>query len=429
MKIEARFDHAIVPVGAPTVVHVLLTLSAPKAITAATRPNLNIAAVIDRSGSMSGEPLEYAKQSVRLLLDQLGPNDRFSLVAYDNEVLPLVEGVRGGDLTKIKSIVDQIQCGGSTNLSGGWLKGIELVSNGTSKDEVRAVLLLTDGQANMGITDPDQLVSLGKDVNDKQAIRTTCMGLGQGFNEDLLNGIATAAGGRFYYIQSAEHAPAVFKEELGGLLETVAQNVEIELTVADGITGVAQLTGYAWKTNGSTSKLIIGDFSSEQVKHALLAFELPALTDLADMVIATMRMSYAKVGKDSIQIQTIKQNLVVGISKDGGSTPPDPEVVLHIGIQRATEARKQAVFKIDKGDVEAATRILKLNRDELRNMASSASNPDMLREEAEELNRRAEELHERENVMESRKFMVSEGSSMGRTNYENLKSSRQRRNR
>ncbi len=429
MKIETRFDHAIVPAGAPAIVHVLLTLSAPEAATDSPRPGLNIAAVIDRSGSMHGEPLDYAKQSVRLLLDQLGPNDRFSLVAYDDEVLPLVEGIRGGDKTRIKSVVDQIDSGGMTNLSGGWLKGIELVSRETSPDEVNAVLLLTDGQANEGITDRDKLVSLGKDVNDKQSIRTTCMGLGQGFNEDLLSGIAKAAGGRFHYIESPEHAPAVFEEELGGLLEVVAQNVEIDLTVADGVTGVAQLTGYTWKSDGPDNKLIIGDFSSEQVKHALLAFELPALTDLSDTLIATMRMSYADVGKDSVQIMTIKQDIVVGVSDDGKATVPDPEVLLHIGIQRAADARKQAVSSIDDGDIDAATTVLEQNRDELRNMAPSAADPERLKNEADELDRRANELREGQDIMENRKFMVAESMAMSLANYSNMDSARSRRGR
>ncbi len=376
---------------------------------------------------MSGEPLDYAKQSVRLLLDQLGPDDRFSLVAYDDEVLPLVEGARTNDKTQLKSMVDQIESGGMTNLSGGWIKGIELVSRETSEEEVNAVQLLTDGQANEGITDPDKLVSLGKDVNDKQSIRTTCMGLGEHFNEDLLSTIATAAGGRFHYIESPEHAPAVFEEELGGLLEVVAQNVEIDLKVADGITGIVQLTGYPWKSDGLDCKLVIGDFGAEQVKHVLLAVELPALSDLKDVLIANMSMSYAEVGSESVQIKSIKQDLVVGVTGDSDAPPADPEVLLHIGIQHAAKARRDAVNNIDAGDINAATRVLEQNRDELKEMAPSAANPDRLVKEAEELDRRANELRESQNVMENRKFMVAEGSAMAQANYSSLDASRRRR--
>ncbi|MGY8688537.1 MAG: VWA domain-containing protein [Verrucomicrobiales bacterium] len=427
MKIDARLDHGVIPAGAPTVVHILLTLTAPNASKDTQRPRLNIAAVIDRSGSMDGAPLDYAKQSVRLLLDQLGPDDRFSLVVYDDEVLPLVEGVRTNDKTQLKSIVEQIETGGMTNLSGGWIKGVELVNRENSKEDVNAVLLLTDGQANEGITDPDKLVSLGKDVNDKQSIRTTCMGLGEHFNEDLLRDIATAAGGRFHYIESPEHAPAVFEEELGGLLEVVAQNVEIELKVADGITGIAQLTGYAWKSDGPDCRLVIGDFGAEQVKHVLLAVELPAVSDLKNVLIASMTMNFAEVGSDSVQIKSQKQDLIVGVSAESESRPADPEVLLHIGLQYAAKARKDAVSNIDEGDIDGATRVLESNRDKLKDMASSAADPARLESEADELDRRAQELRESKNVRENRKFMVSEGSAMSQANYSSLHASRKRR--
>jgi Ca-activated chloride channel homolog len=427
MNIETRFDHAVVPVGTSSVVHILITLAAPKVAAGTPRPDLNIAAVIDRSCSMGGEPLEYAKESVGLLLDQLGPNDRFSLVVYGSEVLPLVEGVRTSDHTETKSIVRNIGCEGMTNLSGGWLKGIELVSRDMNSDEVRAVLLLTDGQANEGITNPDKLEQLGKGVNDEQSIRTTCMGLGLRFNEDLLDDIATAAGGRFHYIESPEHAPAVFEEELGGLLEVVAQNVEVDLHVADGVKGIAQRTDYPCKLDGPDCKFVIGDFGSEQVKHLLLSVELPALKDLTDVTVATMGISYAEVGEDSVQIKNVSQELVVSVSDSSEPTPPDPEVLLHIGIQRAAQARKDAIEKIDKKDIKAAVQMLELRRDELKSWADSASQPESLKTEADELDRRAKELRESQDVMESRKFMVAEGSAMSKGNYKNMHSARKRR--
>ena len=429
MKLDVRYDQAVVPVGAPSVVHVLLTLTAPKTETETPRSKLNLAAVIDHSGSMDGEPLEYAKESVNLLLDQLRPDDRFSLVIYDDEVLPLVEGAETKDKTHIKSIVDQIASGGCTNLSGGWLKGIELVNQSDRKDEVKAVLLLTDGLANAGITEPDRLVSLGKEVNDSQSIRTTCMGLGQGFDEDLLSSIATAAGGRFHYIESPEHAPAVFEEELGGLLEIAAQNIELDLKVADGAGCVTQLTGFTWKEEAKGCKVIVGDLSSEQVKHVLLAIELPPLTDLTDVLLASLKMTYAEVGEDSVQVKSQKLDLVVGVSEDEPQTPPDPEVLLHIGLQRAAQARREAIEKLDEGNVDDAVYMLDDRQAELRKMASKASDPDRLNEEAGQLELRARELREEQNIMESRKFMVAEDACMSMSNYDNVASSRKRRNR
>jgi len=358
MKIECRLDHATVPAGAPNLVHILVTLTAPELQTGTKRPDLNIAVVLDRSGSMSGDKLEYAKKSVRVLLDHLGPRDRLSLVAFDNDVLPLVEGVRGGDTTEIAHVVDGITTGGSTNLSGGWIKGIELAGRDASAEQVNAVLLLTDGQANAGITDPSALAALGEGVLQAKSVRTSCLGVGSDFREDLLKGIATAAGGRFYYVDSPDHAPEIFKEELGGLLAVVAQNVALDLTFADGVAGVAQLTGYPWKLQGASARLILGDFHAGQVKHALVLAQLPAMADLTDMQLAEVRMGYAELREGSIDIKSQKQNLVVQAANAASALPGDPEVLMHIGLQQAAKARRDAVAELDKGDLDGATKVL-----------------------------------------------------------------------
>jgi Ca-activated chloride channel family protein len=431
MKIETRLDHPTVPAGAPSLVHILLTLTAPDQSAGRTRPPLNVAAVIDRSGSMAGEKLDYAKQSVKILVDQLGPRDRFSLVTFDDEVLPLVEGARTGDKTRVKELIDGIESGGSTNLSGGWIKGIELVSRESAAEgQVNAVLLLTDGQANQGIIDHPQLVALGESVQREKGIRTTCLGLGGDFDEDLLKSIATAAGGRFYYIESPDHAPEVFKEELGGLLAVVAQNVELALAFADGVTGVAQLTGHSWKQEGADCRLILGDFHAGQVKHALLLAQLPALPDLSDVLVAFMQMTYAEMKKGSIEIRSQKHELIVRTVDAGAEAAPcDPEVLLHIGIQSAAKARQAAVQELDKGDVPAAMRVLEAQRDKLRGMAPQACDPRRLNNEADQLDRRAKELRDEEDIKGSRKFMVSEGNALSQTNFCIAESSRVRRSR
>jgi Ca-activated chloride channel family protein len=428
MNITTRMDHAAVPIGAPNVVHVLIAITAPDQTTGKPRPPLNLAAVIDRSGSMGGKKIESAKESLRLLLDQLAPVDRFSLVAFDNEVLPLVEGVLAKDKTEIREVIDRIQTGGSTNLSGGWVKGIELADRKAKPDQVNAVLLLTDGQANQGIVDRAQLIAIGENIHKEKAIRTTCLGLGADFNEDLLKDIATNAGGRFYYIETPDQAPEVFKEELGGLLAVTAQNVELELTATDGVSDIAHLTGYKWKNDNKACRILLGDFHAQQVKHVLLALQLPALTDVTDMHLATMRLTYAELKDGAVDIKSQKRDLVIRVVKtvDPQETA-DPEVLLHIALQRAATARKEAVEQIDKGDINAATKVLENRRDQILRMAEKTSEPARVQSEAEELTRRATELRETHDVGESRKFMVAEGVSMSQVQFCATESARYRR--
>ncbi len=413
MKIETRMDQANVPAGAPNIVHVLLTVTAPDQAQGKPRPQLNIAAVIDRSGSMQGKKLEFAKAAVSQLLDQLGPQDRFSLVAFDDEVLPLVEGVRTNDKTESQEFIARIEAGGSTNLSGGWIKGLELAGRESKVDQLNAVLLLTDGQANVGITDQQQLVDLGEIAHKGKSIRTICLGLGSDFNEDLLKNIATAAGGRFYYIESPDQTPEVFTEELGGLLSVVTQNVELELKVADGVLDVANLTGYKWKNDNQTCRILLGDVHANQVKHVLLAFCLPAMHDLTDMHLAAMRLMYADLRDGMVDIKTRKQALVVHVvNTKGANQLSDPEVLLHIALHQAATARKEAVAQLDKDDIAGATQVLEKKSDQIRNMAPKTSDPARLMSEVEELQRRAAELRETQDVRENRKFMVAEGNSM-----------------
>ena len=428
MKLECRLDHVAVPVGAPNLVHILLTITAPEPPAGRKRPDLNIAVVLDRSGSMEGDKLEYAKKAALVLLDHLGPRDRFSLVAFDNEVLPLVEGVRGGDRTQIAQTVEGIVTGGNTNLSGGWIKGIELAGREATAEQVNAVLLLTDGRANAGITEPAQLMRLGESVLKDKSVRTSCLGVGSDFSEDLLKGIAAAAGGRFYYIESPDHAPEIFEEELGGLLAVVAQNAELTLKFADGVTGVAQLTGYNWSCSGATAKLILGDFHAGQVKHALLVAQLPALTDVADMQLAGVSLSYAEMSEAAIEIKRQKQNLVVQVvDATAAAAPGDPEVLMHIGLQQAAQARREAVADLDKGDLAGATGVLERNRDCLRRMAPQAKSPERLHAEADELDRRIRELREQNDIGGTRKFMVSEGASISMGSFDQAQAARKRR--
>jgi Ca-activated chloride channel family protein len=280
-------------------------------------------------------------------------------------------------------------------LSGGWIKGIELVACEAKAGNVDAVLLLTDGQANLGIVDHAQLVAMGESVNREQGVRTSCLGLGRDFNEDLLKNIASAAGGRFHYIESPDHAPEVFQE-----------------------------------VEEATCRLILGDFHDEQVKHVLLVAQLPAMTDLTDMLLASLKMNYAEIREGAIELKSQKQNLIVQIVDAADcAIPGDPEVLLHIGIQHAAQARQAAVAQLDKGDVAAATKVLEEQRDQLRSMAPQASEPDRLNAEAAELDHRARELREDQDVQGSRKFMVAECACLASTDYSATQSNRKRHNR
>lgn len=218
-----------------------LTLRAPEAAASAenVRKPLNLAFVLDRSGSMAGEKLELVKRAVAVGVNSLAPTDRAAVIAYDNQVRVLAEGNRmtGDAKAAIGLALARLRAGGSTALAEGWLTGCRLVAATAAEhdtDWLTRSLLLTDGRANIGITDPNELI--GHAVNLRQrGVTTTTFGVGAHFDEQLLRGLAEAGGGNFYFIESAYQIADFFAGELGELLSVFAEETTLTLNFPRGL--------------------------------------------------------------------------------------------------------------------------------------------------------------------------------------------------
>src|SRR6478752_6448249 len=182
MKADVRLSTRFLTTQNAHQVGMLVTLSADAPT---QRPPINVALVLDRSGSMSGTPLAAAREAAARFASFLTGHDRLSIVAFDDQV---------------RTIFGPVQAGGSTNLSGGWLKGRKLVEKDLVEGTNR-VVLLTDGQANVGVIDPAKLVGLAQ-AGVAKGVSTTCIGFGAGFNEDLLEPMASAGAGNYWYVES-----------------------------------------------------------------------------------------------------------------------------------------------------------------------------------------------------------------------------------
>jgi len=224
------------PFGGDTSQHVLVKVTQRGSLGSAPprRLPLNLALVIDRSGSMAGRPLEEAKRCGSMVLDALDEADRLAIVAYDQRAEVCFPSVLVTDKAAIRASIDSIRSGGSTDLHGGWVAGAGEVVQFAVDSGVSRVLLLSDGCANVGVTAPSVITRHCGEMA-AQKITTSTYGLGAGFNEDLMTEMARAGQGQAHYGRTADDLSDPFLQELDMLRALVARDLRLHLTPASGV--------------------------------------------------------------------------------------------------------------------------------------------------------------------------------------------------
>jgi len=200
---------------------------------AASQPPKRLALVVDRSGSMSGQPLAEALRCVEHIAARLGPQDQLAVVTYDDQV-QMLQPRATVNLPALKASLATVTEGGSTDLFAGWQAGAKALADGPV-NAISRVLLLSDGCANHGLTEPEDILPAVTRSAD-QGIATTTVGLGRGFNEDLMIAMARTGRGQQYYGQRATDLHDSFDEELQLLQALCLSRLTLTLVPADGVT-------------------------------------------------------------------------------------------------------------------------------------------------------------------------------------------------
>lgn len=292
MNLDVRQDRTLIRATHRSERFVVVELVAPPAPREHRRPPANLAFVIDRSGSMSGGKLRLAKEAVRDAIGRLAADDRFSIVMYDDHVDVVMPGTLATPEARHEAMrrLEPIEPRGSTDLGGGWLQGCEQVALGQVAEGVNRVLLLTDGLANVGMTEPGELARHATELRAR-GISTSTFGVGDDFNEVLLAGMADAGGGHFRFIASAADIQRHITEEVGELLEVVARDAAIEVVGPEGLR-VESLSPFPTEAHGARTVVRLGDLVSEQYVQLVLRLRCPygeEGRELAAVVSATDR--------------------------------------------------------------------------------------------------------------------------------------------
>jgi Ca-activated chloride channel homolog len=404
MKAAVRPEHHLLAVEHEHDVNCMFELAVPAVETGADRPPLHIALVIDRSGSMAGEKLAHACRCAAWLGERLRPTDELALVTFDDEVR-LVLPRTPVDAARLAAALASVRPGGTTNLSGGWLKGLEQLRSSPA-DATRRILLLTDGMANVGITDGGTLARLPRGAQ-ADGVGTTTIGFGADFDEDLLTAMADSGGGNAHWAETPDMAPEIFAKEFDGLTRLCAQNVSVEIRPSAQVEVLGILNEYPQVAVPGGVQVQLGDAYGGETRNVVFQLHIPSVVELGAVQVAELLLRYVTVGNEIATHEETVPLVVNAVSAaDAAAAAPDAEVRRRVLVLTAARARDDAIRMTDRGDTGSAHRALRLAARTLRETA--ALDPDaaptaalqaaLLDEEAGELARGPMTPHQRKRL-------------------------------
>ncbi len=320
------------------------------------RPPVNVAIVLDRSGSMSGEKLERAKDAAKEAINRLSSQDILSLVVYDSAVDVLVPATKVGDRQSLHQRVDQIRSGQSTALFAGVSKGAAELRKFMELERVNRVILLSDGIANKGPSSPGELGELGASLI-KEGISVSTIGLGLDYNEDLMAKLADRSDGNHVFVEHPNQLVGVFNEEFGDILSVVAQEIDIKIKTAPSIRPVRVL-GWDADISGNEVRVSMNQIYSEQEKYVILEVEVPATSPENKIDVATVEIAYTNMETSANDRLSGGAKLSFSESKKIVGAKLNRDVMISCATQIATANNAVATQLRDEGKVEQARQIL-----------------------------------------------------------------------
>jgi Ca-activated chloride channel family protein len=339
--------------NSPQEVVIKIDLSAIAGRQKVRRTPLNLAVVLDRSGSMTGAKLEKTKQAAMQLVDRLAPSDVFSLVIFSDEARVLVSAQRVEDKDALKERIESIQADGSTALYAGVKMGAGQLGEFFSSKRINRVILLSDGLANVGPSSTRDLRRLGSDLAER-GISVTTIGVGDDYNEDLMAGLAEASDANYYYVKDTEKLPEIFAKELGELLTVAARDVRIEIVCPDGVKPLGFI-GRAEKFDSQRATVNLSQFTTGQNRYLFLR----CLVDGKQPDVAKVNVNYTdELGDGSVQTATGIAKVDFTDDQRVSDKSLNGAVVAQKELMLTAVAKDEAMAQADAGNYAEAAKIL-----------------------------------------------------------------------
>lgn len=375
LRLATSLDQAILSSAGDGAAILKVAIRADAAEPDAFRLPISLAIVLDRSGSMSGEKLEMAKQAAIQAFESLRRGDRVSIIAYDHDIRCVLPMTRVELVEDPASLIRSIQAGGNTAI----YEGVSQAANQFARIDshapigARRILLLSDGLANVGPSQPDDFKSLGRAL-DREGISVSTVGLGLDYNEDLMAALASSSQGNVYFVENEGDLPRIFQAELGETSKLVARSATIEIDCQGGFRPI-RIIGREGRIEGARVIVDISQLYAGGEKYVLIEIDNPGGKPQARQTVAKVK---ARI-----------QNIITGMTLDLADAcvttfSEAPEIVaasVNIAVQRDAVAnfialaQDEAVALADEGKPQEAARVLLALNTEIDSRNASWNDP------------------------------------------------------
>jgi Ca-activated chloride channel family protein len=325
----------------------------------ARRTPANVCIVLDRSGSMQGEKIVKAKEAALMVVDRLNPDDIISVVAYDSNVAVLVPATKAFDKEPIRAALRGVEANTSTALFAGVSVGAAELRKFLGRDRVNRIILLSDGQANVGPSAPGALGELGAALI-REGISVTTIGLGLDYNEDLMTALAQKSDGNHMFAEKASDLTSAFESEFGSVAAVVAQEVRTNIRCADGVRPVRAI-GREADIAGQNVTFYLNQLYSQQERYLVLEVELPPGTAGTSREVASVDVSYSNMASKAPDHLAGTTAVAYTASPQEVETSVNAAVMTAAVYQIGAEQNVLAMRLRDQGKVEEGVKVLKKN--------------------------------------------------------------------
>lgn len=395
VRCKVELDREVLPANQQQTAVIKISMEADAPPSDADRSPVNLCIVMDRSGSMNGSKIEQARQAALEALSRLGKNDVFSLVTYDSSVQTLIPAGRVTDLGQARRIIEGIKAGGSTALFGGVSQGaseLRKFLEDHPEGMVHRMILLSDGLANVGPASPEELGRLGTSLM-KEGISVTTVGLGLGYNEDLMTTLAQTSDGNTYFVENSQDLVRIFSDELGDVLSVVAREIRILIECPAHVKPLRAL-GRDALIRGQQVELSLNQLYGNQERYLLLEVEVPPTPKDQELPLMSAIIQYQNMLNQNREEQTLALNARFSEQEAEVKQSVNAAVQTDYYNIQSAQAKEQAIEKWEAGDRDGALEVLETNRLMLDQVAQDYQIP-KLRKEAENLERQRENLSSR----------------------------------